>query len=58
MIAIIPEPVIGMPRNRDRHRLESPFKEFENADSVKKGPISADVDQALVWGLAPGETSD
>ena len=24
MIAIIPEPVIGMPRNTDRHRPESP----------------------------------
>jgi hypothetical protein len=25
MIAIIPEPVIGMPRNTDRHRPESPL---------------------------------
>jgi len=33
MIAIIPEPVIGMPRNTDRHRPESPGCE-ELADGL------------------------
>jgi hypothetical protein len=55
MIAIIPEPVIGMPRNTDRHRPESPNEVTENKRVVKKAHYNPPLRQIFL-NLPPDPT--